>query len=291
MSASRKSLVLLHGLGRTRLSLWPVARAAARRGYKVHNLGYPSRSARIEQLAEEVGHRILAVAEGGHVDVVTHSMGGIVLRAAVALGVVPALALHRVVMLAPPNQGSELAHRLRDFLVYRLATGPAGQQIGTGDESVPRRLPAPPFELGVIAGRRSNNRLFGRVLDAESDGKVTVASAQVDGMRELVVVDRAHTFIMWAPDVLAHTFSFLEHGPSSVRCHREPSGEGPSSSRTSALGRIPRMLRGAHDDIRFRYACDPRPPRPVSFDPSCVAKALTVPCPIVLPRDGHGHAQ
>ena len=155
---------------------------------------------------------MLGLADGGRVDVVTHSMGGIVLRAAVALGVVPAEALHRVVMLAPPNQGSALADRLRDFLVYRLATGPAGQQIGTDDESVPRRLPAPPFELGVIAGRRSNNPLFGRVLGTESDGKVTVASAQVDGMRELVVVDRAHTFIMWAPDVLAHIFSFLEHG-------------------------------------------------------------------------------
>ena len=184
-----------------------------RRGYKVHNLGYPSRRAPIETLAEDVGHRLLdLVVDGKPINVVTHSMGGIVLRAAVALGIVPAEALHRVVMLAPPNQGSELADRLRDFFVYRLATGPAGQQIGTGDESVPRRLPAPPFELGVIAGRRSTNPLFGRVLGAESDGKVTVESAQVDGMRELVVVDRAHTFIMWAPDVLAHIFAFLEHG-------------------------------------------------------------------------------
>ena len=211
-AAPPRSIVLLHGLGRTRLSLWPVARAAGRRGYKVHNLGYASRSAPIEELAEEVGHRMLGLADRGRVDVVTHSMGGIVLRAAVALGVVPPEALHRVVMLAPPNQGSELADRLADFFVYRLATGPAGQQIGTGDNSVPRRLPAPPFELGVIAGRRSNNPLFGRVLGAESDGKVTVASAQVDGMRELAVVDRAHTFMMWAPDVLAHIFSFLEHG-------------------------------------------------------------------------------
>lgn len=184
-----------------------------RRGYKVHNLGYRSRRAPIEQLAEDVGHRILAlVANGQPVDVVTHSMGGIVLRASVALGVVPADALRRVVMLAPPNQGSELADRLRDFRIYRFATGPAGQQIGTGDASLPRRLPPPPFELGIIAGRRSTNPPFARVLGEESDGKVTVASAQVDGMRELVVVDRAHTFIMWAPDVLTHVFTFLEHG-------------------------------------------------------------------------------
>ena len=139
-------------------------------------------------------------------------MGGIVLRAAVAAGIIPVDMIHRVVMLAPPNQGSELADRLRDFTVYRLATGPAGQQIGTNEDSVPRRLPPPPFELGIIAGRRSANPLFASVLRAESDGKVTVESARVDGMRDLVVVDRTHTFIMWAPDVLAQTFAFLESG-------------------------------------------------------------------------------
>ena len=215
-SARSSSIVLLHGLGRTRHSLWPVAREAMRRGYHVHNLGYPSRRESIEQLAERVGARVRALAEqaehGGTVDVVTHSMGGIVLRAAVASGALPAACVRRVVMLAPPNHGSQLADRLRDYLVYRLALGPAGQQIGTDEESVPLRLPPPPFEVGIIAGRRSTNALFSRVLGAEGDGKVTVASAQLEGMRELVVVDRSHTFIMWAPDVLAHIFSFLERG-------------------------------------------------------------------------------
>lgn len=207
------SVVLLHGLGRTRWSLWPVAREAARRGYHVHNLGYPSRRASIEQLAESIGHRIRAIAsEEGPVDVVTHSMGGIVLRAAVAGGALPADAVRRVVMLAPPNHGSELVDRLRDFRVYRFATGPAGQQIGTSDDSVPRRLPPPPFEVGIVAGRRSGNLIFARVLGGENDGKVTVEATRLDGMRDLVVVDRTHTFIMWAPDVLTQTFAFLETG-------------------------------------------------------------------------------
>ena len=207
-----RTLVLLHGLGRTKWSLWPVAREARRRGRTVHNLGYPSRSAPIEALAEDVGHHLENVASSGEpVDVVTHSMGGIVLRAAVASGIVSPESLHRVVMLAPPNHGSELADRLRDFTIYRFALGPAGQQIGTGEHSVPLRLPPAPFEVGVIAGRRSN-MLFARMLGAESDGKVTVESARLEGMRDLVVVDRAHTFIMWAPDVLEHIFSFLATG-------------------------------------------------------------------------------
>jgi triacylglycerol lipase len=206
------ALVLLHGLGRTKWSLWPVAREGRRRGRTVHNLGYPSRSAPIEVLAQDVAHRVREVASSGEpVDVVTHSMGGIVLRAAVAAGVLSPDALRRVVMLAPPNHGSELADRLRDFTIYRFATGPAGQQIGTGEHSVPRRLPPPPFEVGIIAGKRSN-MLLARMLGAEGDGKVTVESARLEGMRDIVVVDRAHTFLMWAPDVLEHIFRFLETG-------------------------------------------------------------------------------
>jgi triacylglycerol lipase len=207
------SLVLLHGLGRSRWSLWPIAREATRRGYHVHNLGYPSRRDPIERLGEFVGHRIRDIAsDAGTVDVVTHSMGGIVLRAAVASGVLSPELIRRVVMLAPPNHGSELADRLRDFRVYRFATGPAGQEIGTGHDSVPRRLPPPPFEVGIIAGRRSVNPVFARVLGAENDGKVTVDATRLDGMRDLVVVERAHTFIMWAPDVLTQIFAFLETG-------------------------------------------------------------------------------
>jgi len=210
--AAGSPLVLLHGLGRTRFSLWPVARDAARRGYRVHNIGYPSRRAPIEALARDVAARIEPLLAGSRFDVVTHSMGGIVLRAAVASGALPADWVRRVVMLGPPNHGSEVADRLRDFLVYRLATGPAGQQIGTGADGVPHRLPPPPFELGVIAGTRSHNPVFSRLLGGEGDGKVTVESARLEGMRDLAVVARSHTFLMWAPEVLAHIFEFLEHG-------------------------------------------------------------------------------
>jgi triacylglycerol lipase len=116
-------IVLLHGLGRTRYSLWPVAREAARRGYRVHNFGYPSRRAPIEQLAETVGRRIRELASSSIVDVVTHSMGGIVIRAAVAFGALPAETVRRVVMLTPPNHGPDvLAHTFAFLESGRFAT-------------------------------------------------------------------------------------------------------------------------------------------------------------------------
>lgn len=206
-------LVLLHGLARTRRSLWPVARAAGRRGIVATSIGYPSRRGSIDALAEVVARRIDAnVPDGMPFDVVSHSMGGIVLRAAVAARLVAAERVHRVVMLAPPNQGSELADVLRRWRLFERMMGPAALELGTGEHSVPVSLPPVPFACGVIAGRRTLVPRADRLFGGPTDGRVSVSRTQAPGVADFLVVDRAHPFIMWAPEVLAATFAFLETG-------------------------------------------------------------------------------
>jgi triacylglycerol lipase len=207
-----RPLVLLHGLARTRVSLWPVARAARARGYHAIDVGYPSRRASIEALAELVTAHIVTAVPSGPVDVVSHSMGGIVLRVAVDRGLLPAARVRRAVMIAPPSQGSELAEALRAWSLYRAVLGPAGQQLGVGDESVPLALPPLPFECGVIAGRRTFWPLAERLFGGPTDGRVSVARARAPGMTDFLVVERAHPMLMWAPEVITATFRFLEVG-------------------------------------------------------------------------------
>src|SRR5512133_491896 len=171
-AAAPGSLVLLHGLGRTPLSLWRLARRARRRGYRTHNVGYASRRAPVWAHAEWVGRRLAALAEAeGPLDAVTHSLGGIVLRAAVAGGWLPTAALRRVVMLAPPSTGSELADALARTPLFRLAVGPAGPELRTGAAGIAAGLPPVPFEVGVIAGSRATNPLFARAFGGPNDGK------------------------------------------------------------------------------------------------------------------------
>ncbi|HEX5831246.1 MAG TPA: hypothetical protein VFY16_09720 [Gemmatimonadaceae bacterium] len=206
------ALVLLHGLGRGSRSMRPLARDAERLGWRVLNVGYPSRRLGVQALAAEVGRSIAAFAPGEPLHFVTHSMGGILVRAAVAMGAIPAARVRRVVMLAPPNRGSEVADALARSRLYRLLLGPAGQELGTGAASVPLRLPAVPFECGVIAGARSLNPLLSRLIPGANDGKVSVTRAQVDGMRAWLVVPHGHTFLMHSRAVRAQTFHFLLHG-------------------------------------------------------------------------------
>ncbi len=197
----------------------PLAWRLRRAGLRAVNLGYPSRRHPIDTLAAGVVSQLRErewLAPGGSpaaLHFVTHSMGGIVLRAlahADAAGPTPAIG--RVVMLAPPNRGSELVDYLRHFPPFRWLNGPAGLQLGTDSASVPLALGPVDFELGVIAGRRSLNPLFSRVFSGANDGKVAVEGAGVEGMKELLVVDQDHTFMPARAAVAHQVLHFLRHG-------------------------------------------------------------------------------
>jgi hypothetical protein len=194
----------------------PVAQALAARGYDVLNAGYPSRTADIETLAANVARQVREWETERRLDFVTHSLGGILLRVAVDRGQLPLGQIGRVVMLGPPNGGSELADVLPRVPVfgwiYRQFTGPAGLQLGTQQNGVPRRLEPVSFDLGVIAGSRSYNPLFSAILGDANDGKVRVEQTRVDGMRDFLVVPHWHPLLMIAPTVVAQIVHYLEAG-------------------------------------------------------------------------------
>ena len=182
---------------------------------KVLRLRQPNRSQVVlraecpEDLVPEVG-KAVAAAGVGRVHFVTHSMGGILVRDYLRRHAPPSLG--RVVMLAPPNQGSELVDHLGALAVFGWINGPAGRQLGTGADSLPNRLGPVGFPLGVIAGDWSWNPVYSAIIPGADDGKVSVARARIDGMADFVVVPHGHTFLMSAPDVIDEVLHFLRDG-------------------------------------------------------------------------------
>lgn len=210
-AADRGTVVLLHGLGRTHRSMTRVEGALVRRGYRVVNLGYPSRDATWGQLVDSVATAVDACCRGGSgpVHFVTHSMGGILVRAYLEEHSLPTLG--RVVMLSPPNQGTAVVDRIPEELLT-LLLGPASVLLGTDSASVPLQLGPAEFELGVITGDVSMNRLFSLWLPGDDDGTVAVESAWVEGTDAFLVVPYTHTFIMRREEVILQILAFLETG-------------------------------------------------------------------------------
>ena len=207
-------VVLLHGLARTSISMNKMERELAAAGYLTANIDYPSRDHTVEELAA------LAVPEGiaacraregvDTIHFVTHSLGGILLRQYLAENELPELG--RVVMMGPPNQGSAAVDELRDVPGFDWLNGPAGRQLGKGDNSLPLKLGPANFELGVIAGNRTIDPITSAVLENPDDGRVSVEDTKLDGMADFVVVEHSHAFMMRMRRTIELTKAFLAEG-------------------------------------------------------------------------------
>ena len=207
-------VVLLHGLARTSGSMDKMQQALNGAGFETANISYPSRKKMIADLAS------IAIPAGleacrakrdvEHIHFVTHSLGGILLRHYLEQNGIDELG--RVVMLGQPNQGSEAVEGLGGVPGFDWLNGPAGRQLGKGDNSVPLQLGPADFELGIIAGNRTIDPITSSVLENPDDGRVSVEDTRLDGMDDFVVVEHSHAFMMRMREPIELTIRFLQTG-------------------------------------------------------------------------------
>ena len=200
-------VILLHGLGRTHRSMNKIGKHLRANGYFVVNKGYNSREATIPILAKSAVETALQACPSERTThVVTHSMGGILLRQYLSTRGIPRLG--NVVMLSPPNQGSEVVDRTGNWLIYKQILGPAGRQLRT--DGFVRNLPPADFTVGIITGNRTVNPVLSTMFNGENDGKVSVESSKLEGMTDHIVMPVNHTFMMRDKRVLQQIDHFLK---------------------------------------------------------------------------------
>jgi hypothetical protein len=182
-------------------------------GYRTVNLGYPSRKHPIKKLVELAIPPALDACRAQpteQIHFVTHSLGGILVRQYLSTHTLPELG--RTVMISPPSQGSEVVDRLKNVPGFHLLNGPAGDQLGTGPDSVPLALGPANFEVGIITGTRSINLILSRIIPGVDDGKVSIKRARLEGMADFITLPHSHPFIMGKKRVISQTIHFLKQG-------------------------------------------------------------------------------
>lgn len=208
---SASCVILLHGLARTESSMETLEVKLKGAGYQVVNFNYPSRESAIEMLANEaIPTALKSCKPGTDVNFVTHSLGGILVRQYLSQHSI--LNLKYVVMLGPPNGGSEVVDTLAEVPGFHFLNGDAGLQLGTGSLSVPNTLGAANFNVGIIAGGRSINWILSTMIPGVDDGKVSIERTKLEGMNDHLLLPVTHPFMMKNDTVIFQVLYYLEHG-------------------------------------------------------------------------------
>jgi hypothetical protein len=211
MGAQASCVVLLHGLARTASSMETLEQALIREGFLPINEGYPSRGHSIEFLAElAIKSALVKCPKDMRVNFVTHSLGAILVRQYLSKHEVANLS--RVVMLGPPNKGSEVVDKLRGVPGFNFINGDAGMQLGTGELSIPNTLGKANFDVGIVAGTNSINWILSSLIPNTDDGKVSVESTKLEGMRDHIEMPVTHPFMMKNERVIAQVVNYLKNG-------------------------------------------------------------------------------
>ena len=211
LDSAKECVFVLHGLARGARSMARLSAKLSAADYVVYNLDYPSTSGSFPEMVS-----VLAGAVDAHrascskVHFVAYSLGALVVRGYLGEASLPQLG--RVVMIAPPNHGSQIADSLGTNPLFRKVMGPIATQLGTSPDKLPSQLRPPYYPVGVIAGDRCINPLGWLLIPGKHDGSVSVASTRLDGMSDFLLVHRSHTFIMNAPEVANQAIRFLRHG-------------------------------------------------------------------------------
>lgn len=226
---SGRVVILLHGLGGWHSTMQSLASYIEANGpFQAVNLTYPSTRADVAAHAKQLASAIDHLQGVEEINFVCHSLGNVVLRRYLSDQAQRSrqLASHppikRIVMLAPPNHGSERAGKWSDNELFVAIMGASAVQLGAGWAELQEHLAIPKCEFGIIAGGRGDDRGYSSRLAGDDDNTISVATTRLGGARDFVVVPVWHSFLIVSPTVQRYSLQFLEHGYFTTESRRQP---------------------------------------------------------------------
>jgi hypothetical protein len=159
----------------------------------VEVLNYVSAVESFDRIVRRVRNRLASLAARGTYAIVGHSLGGLLVRAALADSdsfVPPA----HLIMLGTPNQPPRLARRYRRLWPYRWINGECGQLLARPDFFA--GLPPLSIPYTIIAGTGGRCDGAGPFATDPNDGVVAVRETLVSPSDQPITLPVRHTFMM-----------------------------------------------------------------------------------------------
>jgi hypothetical protein len=188
-------VLLIHGLARTPLSLLGLARDLRRDGHQTELVAYSGTLESYHRIVARVRRRFEAAAHSGQpYAAVAHSLGGLMVRAALSNWPTQWPLPQNLIMLGTPSRVPRLAQRFHRWWPYRLVNGECGQLLAQPKFFVD--LPQPAVPTTVIAGNRGWPRALSLFGGEPNDGVVAVEETHLGAAAALIELPASHTFMM-----------------------------------------------------------------------------------------------
>ncbi|WP_040506903.1 alpha/beta fold hydrolase [Leptospira wolbachii] len=208
---SQECIVLVHGYLRSSNHLRHLRDFLIQKGFYVVSIDYPSTTLSIQEIADSyLSSQISDHCQDKKIHFVTHSLGGVIVRYYLKTNQIKNLG--RVIMLAPPNQGSEIADLLSQFKFLNSFFGPILAQIKTDPSSFVHSLGLPNFEFAIITGDFTLDPISSFIIPGIDDGRVSVSNTILENRKDFLIVERSHNYIMDAPEVQDAILTYIQIG-------------------------------------------------------------------------------
>jgi len=208
---SQNLVVLLHGILDQPYTMLKLENGLSDQGYSVLSINYPTIKTDIDSITNLLyGHINPLENKYKKIHFVTHSMGGLVIRA--YLNKFPCKRYGKLVMIAPPNKGAILADRFDEFILYKWILGKTGQKLGKDKDDYWNMFPVPEIPFGIISGGMKNKKGVNPLIPGDDDGIVGVEETQIKGAQDSIIIKGLHSSILWKDRTLNQVKQFIEQG-------------------------------------------------------------------------------
>lgn len=198
MTSRSMQVLLVHGMGRSPLSMASLALGLRADGMRPRFFGYLSAVESVERMVARLVQRMTAISDEPYV-VVGHSLGGVLLRMAIERLPEGTRPPERLVLVGSPTGAARLAQQFGSWAPYRLLYGEAGQMLGNAERMA--AIPSPRVPCTVVVGTRGFPEGVSPFGQEPNDGIVAVTEVIPGEGAETVRLPRGHTFLMNAEEV------------------------------------------------------------------------------------------